>query len=106
MNSLATRFESLSPRARWWLLAAVLVALFVLIAVVTYLRPRLTGDVPSVRARIGICLCYALGLFAKEHAIVLPALLVAIELLLARDSRSPRARLALVRPLVLWLTLV
>ncbi|MFL5613464.1 MAG: hypothetical protein ACJ796_07390 [Gemmatimonadaceae bacterium] len=82
------------------------VALFVLIAVITYLRPRLTGDVPSVRARLGICLCYALGLFSKEHAIVLPALLVGIELLLARDSRSPRARLALVRPLVLWLGLV
>jgi hypothetical protein len=82
------------------------VALFLLIAVITYLRPRLTGEVPSVRARLGVCLCYALGLFAKEHAIVLPALLVAIELFLARDSRSPRARLALVRPMILWLTLV
>ena len=82
------------------------VALLLLVAVGIYLRRRLTASRVSVVEAIAICACYAAALCFKEHAIVLPALLVAVELILSRDERPLRARLALVRPLVLWQTLV
>jgi hypothetical protein len=83
----------------------LLVALLLLVAVGVYLRSRLTGRL-SPLAAIGICACYAAALFAKEHAIVLPALLIAIEILVVRDERPVKTRLVALRPLVLWLTLV
>jgi len=78
------------------------VALLLIVATALYARRRLTGDALSLRDAIGICACYALALFAKEHAIVLPALLVAVELISVRDGR----RLAAVRPLLLCMTLI
>src|SRR5437764_10103789 len=63
------------------------VALLLIVATALYARRRLTGDALSLRDAIGICACYALALFAKEHAIVLPALLVAVELISVRDGR-------------------
>lgn len=84
------------------------VALLLLIAVGIYLRRRLTGGGAniSVGEGVAICACYATALFFKEHAIVLPALLVAIEVIVARDARPLRTRLVMVRPLILWQTLV
>jgi hypothetical protein len=82
------------------------VALLLLVGIGVYLRHRITGDTLSRRGAIGICLCYAAALFAKEHAIVLPALLVAVEGIVARDQRPLRRRLVAMRPLLLWLTLI
>jgi hypothetical protein len=82
------------------------VALLLLVAVGLYMRPRLTDERVSTWRRLAICACYAAALFAKEHAIVLPALLVAVEATVARDERPFRARIVTLRPLLLWLTLV
>jgi hypothetical protein len=84
------------------------VALLLIVAVGLYVRRRLTGPEPRmpVRTGVAICLCYAAALFAKEHAIVLPALLVAVEATVVADTRPLRRRLVAMRPLLLWLTLV
>jgi hypothetical protein len=82
------------------------VALLLLVAVGIYLRRRLTGTAISIGDGIAICACYAAALFFKEHAIVLPALLVAVEAIVAHDARPLRTRLLLARPLLLWQTLV
>lgn len=84
------------------------VALLLLIAVGIYIRHRVTLGEHGIgaRAAIGICACYAVALFAKEHAIVLPALLVGVEMTVVRDDRSMRQRLVALRPLLLVLTLM
>lgn len=82
------------------------VALLLLFAVGLYTKRRLTGDRLSVASGAAICACYGAALFFKEHAIVLPALLVAVEVGIAREHRPLRARLVAMRPLLLWLTLV
>ena len=82
------------------------VALLLLVAVGIYLRCRLTTMRVSVVEGFAICASYGAALFFKEHAIVLPALLVAVDLILSRDERPLRARLVLARPLMLWQTLV
>lgn len=82
------------------------VALLLMIAVGIYVRRRLTVGRLPMRSAAGICACYAVALFAKEHAIVLPALLVAVEMTLISDDRTFRQRLVALRPLLLVLTLV
>jgi hypothetical protein len=82
------------------------VALFLICAIGLYVKRRLTGRLPSLGDALVICLSYAAALFAKEHAIVLPALFVGVELTIARDERSIRQRLVAVRPLLLWMTLI
>ena len=82
------------------------VALLLLIAVGIYLHRRLTGNNTSIAEGAAICVCYAAALFFKEHAIVLPALLVAVDAIVARDDGSLRARLIRARPLLLCQTLV
>ena len=82
------------------------VALLLIVAMTIYLRRCLTGTVLSRGEAAIICLCYTLGLFAKEHAIVLPALIIAAELLLGSDRRSVVQRIAGIRLLVLCLTLL
>ena len=82
------------------------VALLLVPAMGIYLRRCLTGTALSLGEATAICLCYTLGLFAKEHAIVLPALIIAAEVLLGSDSRPLAQRLKSIRPLVLCLTLL
>lgn len=84
------------------------VALFLIIAVGIYVRRRLDAGERTLpmRSAIAICACYAVALFAKEHAIVLPALLVAVEMSIVRDNRPLRQRLVSLRPLLLVLTLI
>src|SRR5438094_6450619 len=48
------------------------VALLLIVATAAYIRRRLTGEL-GPRTAVAICVCYAVALFAKEHAIVLPA---------------------------------
>lgn len=82
------------------------VALLLLLPVGIYLRRRLTGQSLSIGEDIAICACYAAALLFKEHAIVLPALLLAIEVIITPEDRPLRARLVSTRPLVLCQTLV
>ncbi len=82
----------------------LLVALFVTLAMGVFLRQRTRGG-PDGRSTVTITALFALALFSKEHAIVLPALIVAAELVLpAHDDCRARARA--VRPLLLALTAV
>jgi hypothetical protein len=78
------------------------VALFVLPAVVLYVRARRAG-VMRARDAMGIVVLYALACFSKEHGIVLPALLAAAELLVIDDARPLRERARELRPLALAL---
>lgn len=63
--------------------AELWVALFVVCAVALYAHERRRGALrPAVLA--SIALCYALSLGFKEHALILPALLVALEVIVLR----------------------
>ncbi|MEO8335302.1 MAG: glycosyltransferase family 39 protein [bacterium] len=82
----------------------LIVALCLALAVGLYLRRRLTRtlgwrDVISIGALFGIGLC------SKEHAIVLPALLVAAEFTVLPHEHW-RERLRAIRPVLLVLTLL
>jgi hypothetical protein len=82
------------------------VALLLVPAMAIYIRRCLTGTALSLGEAAAICVFYTLGLFAKEHAIVLPALIIAAEVLLGSEKRPLARRLVSIRPLVLWLTLL
>ena len=82
------------------------VAVLLVPAMAIYLRRCLTGTTLSLRDAAIISVCYTLGLFAKEHAIVLPALIIAVEVLLGSERRPLAQRLVGIRLLVLCLTLL
>lgn len=82
------------------------VALLLVPAMAIYLRRCLTATPLTLGEAALICACYTLGLFAKEHAIVLPALIIAAEVLLGPDRRRLAQRLVGIRPLILCLTLL
>jgi tetratricopeptide (TPR) repeat protein len=83
------------------------VAVFLLAAFGVYLQRRLTRQPLAVKHWVIICLCYAVSLFVKEHAIMLPALIVAAEIIVIRDDQhSLRRRLVALRPPLLALTLI
>jgi hypothetical protein len=83
------------------------VALFVTLGVGLYVHGRLAGAV-SPRRWAAILACYAIALLFKEHAIVLPVLLLVAEATVVRDRAKARQRLDLLRLpfLVLVLTAV
>ena len=81
------------------------VGLLLTVAMALYLHGRTLGTL-SVARRIGIGACFALALLFKEHAIMLPALLVIAELIMVRDTRSLWQRLMAQRAFLLALTLV
>lgn len=74
--------------------AELWVALFVIAACAVFLRARArrTLEAPAI---VAIATCYVLALGFKEHALVLPGLLVAAELLVVRAHRSVSASEAL-----------
>ena len=78
------------------------VAVFVLPAVILYVRARRRGGL-ATREMIAVAALYALACFAKEHGIVLPALLLAAELTLVPDTRPLRQRAREMRPFILGL---
>jgi hypothetical protein len=85
--------------------AELVVGLSLVVAMGWYLRRRRDG---SLRTRdVGLlALLYAVGLFTKEHAAVLPGLLLAAEWTGVKDERSWRARAVALRPLLLALIAV
>ncbi len=83
----------------------LLVACALLAATLIYLRDRQNGALrPGSAAAIGVL--YAIACFAKEHGIVLPAILIAAELTVIRDATPARERMLRLRPFFLGLLAV
>jgi hypothetical protein len=83
----------------------LLVAVLLIPAVALYIRARAAGAVtPKQWVLIG--LLYGAACLVKEHAIVLPALLLLAETTVVRDEAPVRARLARLRLPLLALTVV
>lgn len=80
----------------------LLAALFVCLALLVFLRSRRRGSV-SLRDTSIIVLLYILGCLSKEHAIVLPVLLLSAEATVLATQAPLRERLAAIRPLILTL---
>jgi protein O-mannosyl-transferase len=78
----------------------LLAAIAFLGATVLYLHDRQRGVLRPLSAVV-IALLYALGCFAKEHAITLPAILIAAELTIVQDTIRPRERIRRLRPFYL-----
>jgi 4-amino-4-deoxy-L-arabinose transferase-like glycosyltransferase len=82
----------------------LVVALCLALATGLYVRRRLLGGLPGRDAMV-ILLLFALALFTKEHAVVLPGILLAAELTVIRDGEW-RTRMRHARPLGLALVAV
>lgn len=80
--------------------AELLVAVAVLGATLLYLRDRAHGPLRGSTAA-WILLLYALGCLSKEHAVVLPAILVVAELTVIEDRAAIRDRVLRLRPFYL-----
>lgn len=80
----------------------LLAALFMFLALLVFLRSRRRGSV-SLRDISIIVLLYILGCLSKEHAIVLPLLLLSAEATVLATQAPLRARLTAIRPLILTL---
>jgi hypothetical protein len=83
----------------------LIVGIALLTATSLYIRDRLTGSLKSSTAA-QILTLYAVACFAKEHGIVLPAILGAAELLVVRDSASLTERVRRLRPFYLLFVLI
>jgi hypothetical protein len=70
----------------------LLAAMFVFLAMERYVRARRSGAPGPVDA-LAVGFFYALGLLSKEHAVVLPALLLSAELLIVSQKETIRDRL-------------
>jgi Tfp pilus assembly protein PilF len=81
----------------------LIVACLIIPAVTLYINGR-NGDGLSVSRMAAILVLYALACLAKEHGIVLPALLLAAELTVVVDKAPIRERFVRLRPFVLSLT--
>jgi hypothetical protein len=83
----------------------LLVGVCLFLAVALYLRDRQAGPLRASTAA-WILLLYALGCFSKEHAIVLPAILVAAELTVLGSDDELRSQLRNPAIRIFYLTLV
>jgi len=83
----------------------LVVALLVVLAVGLYVHARSRGEV-SWRRWVVIAVLYGVACLFKEHAIVVPALIVLAEATVVRSAMPLRARLATIRLPVLILLLV
>lgn len=83
----------------------LVVALALVVATAVYIRARGRGT-PSRREWAAIVSLYALACLFKEHAIVLPALLLCAEWTVVRDPRPLRERVASLRAPFLALALI
>jgi hypothetical protein len=85
----------------------LLVAITVLPALVLYIAERRArpGGFLSIRGAAVIALLYLLGCMSKEHAIVLPALLLAADLTIIEEARSVRSLIGDRRVRIFYLSL-
>lgn len=74
----------------------LMVAVAIVWATGTYVRARAEGP-PAARHWLTIAVLYAAACLVKEHAVVLPALLVAAELTVVSDPRPLRERMVILR---------
>jgi hypothetical protein len=81
------------------------VAVALLGSTALYLRNRTEGPLRPSTA-LWILLLYAMACFAKEHGIVLPAILIAAELTVVSDDALPRERARRLRPFYLGMLAV
>ena len=82
------------------------VALFMFLALGIYIRARKRGPELSLGTTCIIAALFAFACLTKEHALVLPLLLLAAELTVVPRTLPLRARAVAVRPLVLLLAAV
>jgi hypothetical protein len=85
--------------------AELLVALFLFLAVARYIDARWRGAL-SWRDVGVISACYLAGCLSKEHALILPGLLVSSEVLIHNEDETFRARIRRVMPVVVILSVV
>ena len=83
----------------------LLVALFMIPAVTLYIRRRNANEL-TIGPMLAIAALYAGALLSKEHGIILPALLVAAEVIVVADKAPFRARLTALRRFALSLALI
>jgi len=83
----------------------LLVAIALLSATILYVRDRQKGALEPWTI-VAIAALYALGCFAKEHAIVLPGVLGAAELTIVDDRTPLRERIRRLRPTYLLLVAI
>jgi len=83
----------------------LLVACAFLAATVAYVRDRMRGELRT-RTALLIAALYAIACFSKEHAIVLPAILIAAELTVIDDAAPLRERILRLRPFYLGLVAI
>lgn len=85
------------------------VALAVVLACVMYVRARRAGALTAATIT-AVVACYALGLGMKEHAVLLPAFLIALEVTVLSDAplatREARARVRILYGLLAALALL
>lgn len=79
--------------------------LFMVLAVVVFIRARLGGPI-SASTMVTLAVLYALACLSKESGIVLPLLFAAAELTVDRSGRPLRQRITELRPVFLVLLLV
>ncbi len=80
-------------------------ALCALLAMSSYVRGRLTGDLSTTRIA-GITALFAAGLMFKEHVIVLPAILLALEVVVVRHRSAAVEAIPNGRRLASWIAIV
>jgi protein O-mannosyl-transferase len=85
--------------------AELVVGALLALMMTAYIDRRRTGEPLPPRWIAGMTLCYLAALLFKEHAVLLPALMVAAELTVIADPRPWRERVATLRPLFLLLVL-
>lgn len=85
--------------------AELLVALFMIVAVTTYIRRRNANEL-TVGPMVAIGALYAAACLTKEHGFVLPVVLVAAEVVVVVDRTPLRTRLTALRPFGLSLALI
>lgn len=84
----------------------LVVAICLCLAMGLYLRARRRAVALRGGPLAAIATLFALGVLSKEHAVILPALMVAAELTVLDDGTSWRARVRGLRPLALALVAV
>lgn len=80
-------------------------ALFALLALIRYVAKSKAGTY-STRDSVLICLLYGVALMFKEHVIVLPAIIMAAELLIVGGTATSKGRLRERFPLLISMALV
>lgn len=83
----------------------LIVAVALLSATSLYIRDRLKGALRP-RTAVTVCVLYAVACFAKEHGVVLPAILAAAELTIIQEAGPVRDRIRRLRPLYLVFVLI